>query len=120
MHTQEQDNDFLELKVEDSGCGIEDEVVEKAFQLFNNLGERQQVNNHGIGLGLTIISKVLNALHGTVNIRCGNGKGTLFSVTIPIQVNNKIEIVHEDGSNRQDTSELGATSPGLKPHVFMN
>lgn len=58
----------LQLRISDSGCGIEHPAIENIFSLFNNIKLKNNVNSHGIGLGLTIVQKIVKALKGTIRV----------------------------------------------------
>jgi len=59
----EQEN-LLCFKIKDSGCGIKKEVRQKLFSLFNNVKFKDDINQHGIGLGLSICKKITDAFKG--------------------------------------------------------
>jgi len=62
---QKQDTVTIKVSVEDSGLGIKDEDKDKLFKMFGKLKQdREDINPHGIGLGLTICNSVLSQLGG--------------------------------------------------------
>ena len=69
----------------DSGCGIKKEDQLKLFKLFGFLTSTQEVNAKGIGLGLYICKKLANRLDGDVTLDSEWGKGSTFSLTIPLE-----------------------------------
>lgn len=67
-----------EIRVEDNGRGMPDEVKAKIFQaFFSTKGER------GTGLGLLIIDRTVKAHGGTVRVESELGRGTAFILTLP-------------------------------------
>lgn len=50
----------------DTGCGIDIEKKKNMFELFKNVKFENQVNKHGIGLGLTICKKAIESLKGHI------------------------------------------------------
>lgn len=50
----------LLFSVEDTGVGIKDDDHEKLFKIFGKVGQMDDINPKGIGLGLTICNKILN------------------------------------------------------------
>jgi two-component system CheB/CheR fusion protein len=71
----------ISVEIGDTGVGIEPALLEKVFNAFEQLKDRQQ----GLGLGLAI-SKAIVEMHGG-SIRAqseGAGKGAIFTVTLPI------------------------------------
>jgi len=78
------DGDWAVLRVKDTGIGIPSELLPKVFDLFVQ-GERSLARTEGgLGIGLTIVRKLV-ALHGgTVSARSdGPGKGSEFIVLLP-------------------------------------
>ena len=56
---------MVKVLVEDSGLGIKDEDKGKLFKMFGKLKQdSEDINPHGIGLGLTICNSVLSQLGG--------------------------------------------------------
>jgi len=79
-------NDSVEISMEDNGAGIPDNVLPKIFDPFfttKKVGE-------GTGLGLSIVHKIVQGHGGTIRVRSEAGKGTTFTVELPIQ--------HKDGN----------------------
>lgn len=72
---------FAKIIVSDSGIGIPSSQVDKIFDRFFKIGDNAQ--NSGIGLHLT---KMLVELHnGTIEVLSTEGKGCVFTVTIPFK-----------------------------------
>lgn len=74
----------LELSVRDHGMGIAPEDQARIFERF----ERAVSSNHfgGLGLGLYIVSQILNAHGGQICVDSQLGKGSSFVVRLPKQV----------------------------------
>lgn len=69
---------FLEIKFEDTGVGIPDEIKSKVFDPFFTTKER------GTGLGLSIAYNIIKAHRGHIDVESNIGKGTVFAVRLPI------------------------------------
>ncbi len=76
-------DDTLSISVTDSGIGISEEDKEHLFERF--FRAHNAANIQGTGLGLHIISKYLELLHGNISIESELGKGSIFTITIPIK-----------------------------------
>ena len=50
---------ILQLSVTDTGIGIKDEDKDKLFSMFGYIKDSQQMNIHGIGLGLNLSKKII-------------------------------------------------------------
>jgi len=79
------ENDALVLKVNDNGCGIPQESVEKIFEPFYTTKDIDK----GCGLGLTIVSEIVKAYSGTIAIDSEPKKGTTFTITLPTKITDK-------------------------------
>jgi len=76
------DEEELRFVVEDSGCGILPEEIEKVLEPFYR-GEQGRRIKQGMGLGLTIASEIVHAHGGTLEINSKPGEGSTFTVRIP-------------------------------------
>lgn len=76
--------DFVEVAVADDGPGIEEAYHDRIFQLYQTLKPRDKVE--GSGLGLTMVSKQVEAHGGTIAVESTDGqRGTTFRFTWPKQ-----------------------------------
>ena len=71
--------EWIELRVEDEGVGMDAETQRRAFEPFFTTRAR------GTGLGLSICQKMVEAHGGTISIESIPGKGTASIVTLPIE-----------------------------------
>jgi signal transduction histidine kinase/DNA-binding response OmpR family regulator len=71
----------VNLSVFNSGSYIPPENINKIFQRFYTLDVQQK----GTGIGLALVSSILDSLGGTIKVESDESKGTEFSVTIPIK-----------------------------------
>lgn len=70
-------DDYLVLKVTDSGCGIADEHQHKLFDPFFTTKER------GMGLGLAVVKGIIDRHGGSIYIRSRSGQGTTVEISLP-------------------------------------
>jgi signal transduction histidine kinase len=72
------DPNFVEIKIEDTGCGISPESMERAFEpFFTTKGD-------GTGLGLAIVKKIVDAHNGRIELESYIGQGTTARVFLPV------------------------------------
>ncbi|MBI1767295.1 MAG: PAS domain-containing sensor histidine kinase [Bacteroidetes bacterium] len=76
----------LIIVVRDEGIGIPEDEIDKIFDPF--LRGRSVGSIQGTGLGLSIVKKSVELLRGTIHAKSEVGKGTAFTVTIPVGQNN--------------------------------
>ena len=58
----------IHFKVEDSGIGIKEDEKDKLFKLFGKLKIKDNINQNGVGLGLTISKKLVEQLGGDIRV----------------------------------------------------
>jgi len=75
--TLKKNDDKVELSVEDTGVGIPKEDLDKIFEPFYTSKSK------GIGLGLFIVKRIVDAHDGWVEVESFLGKGSKFSIIIP-------------------------------------
>jgi signal transduction histidine kinase len=86
-----QGKDFIIFSVSDSGVGISKETKEKLFTKFAR-GEGGVMNSGGSGLGLYLAQEIVKAHHGTIEVSSeGLGKGAVFSVTLPMVTDARLD-----------------------------
>ncbi|MEC3964822.1 hybrid sensor histidine kinase/response regulator [Flagellimonas halotolerans] len=86
---------WVRIDVEDTGIGIAVEKQEAIFQEFTQAEAPSQKAQVGYGLGLTISRKLTELLGGTLSLKSKVGKGSTFTVRIPVEFS-KIEVVEND------------------------
>lgn len=72
----------LRVEVQDTGIGIRDEDREKLFESFQRLDEKRNRNIEGTGLGISIVTKLLNMMDSSLEVESVYGKGSTFGFTI--------------------------------------
>ena len=71
--------------VRDNGRGISTEELEKIFELFTTLGERDRFGVLGTGIGLSTVKKLVEKMSGKIMLKSESGKGSEFSFQIKKQ-----------------------------------
>ncbi|WP_250656350.1 sensor histidine kinase [Alkalimarinus coralli] len=71
--------DSVVITIEDSGPGIDEETVNHIFEPFFTTKDISQ----GLGLGLSISHRIIEAMHGTISVTNSRSGGALFSITLP-------------------------------------
>ena len=73
----------LIITVEDTGTGMTEEEQRRVFGAFERLSNAAAKD--GFGLGLAIVHNIVKMLHGTIQLDSEKGKGSRFTVEIPMQ-----------------------------------
>jgi signal transduction histidine kinase len=77
------------LQVKDSGIGISEEDQSYIFEPFRQVDETVGRKFGGVGLGLSIVQQLVKAMDGTVSVESRVGKGSTFTVVLPIRTYRK-------------------------------
>lgn len=76
--------EYLELRVKDTGIGIDKEKQDKIFEQFFQTDTPSSIANHGSGIGLSITKEFVQLHHGTIEVESEVNRGSTFIVTIPL------------------------------------
>ncbi len=87
------DSDHLVIGVSDRGIGISPEDQAKLFAAFQRLENRSAEGVKGIGLGLLVCRRLVEAHGGRIWVESELGKGSTFFFTLPLEGNK------EEGGN---------------------
>lgn len=74
----------LRIEVWDTGRGIPEEELQSIFLEFNQLGVGRSAKRSGVGLGLAIVDRIANMLGYRVLVRSKPGRGSVFSIDVPL------------------------------------
>ncbi|MEO9900262.1 PAS domain-containing sensor histidine kinase [Nisaea sp.] len=74
---------YLEFRVGDTGIGMAPEDIEIALTPFGQVGRGRLVAQEGSGLGLSIVSRLMDLHEGNLSISSEIGKGTLVTLRFP-------------------------------------
>ncbi|GAC1430727.1 MAG: hypothetical protein NVSMB6_29510 [Burkholderiaceae bacterium] len=101
------DNGVVEFSITDNGIGIAPDLLPNVFELFTQ-GKRTLARSQGgVGLGLTLVKKLVELHGGTVGAySAGVGQGSEFIIRLPIS-----EPDHQNGNS----PEKDAVSPEASP-----
>jgi CheY-like chemotaxis protein len=76
----------VQLQVQDSGVGIDAELLPRIFDRFDQAGHTSTRRHGGLGLGLSLVSQLLGLHDGSVRAEsAGEGKGATFVIQLPLR-----------------------------------
>jgi len=78
--TTELKDTTVSIHIEDTGIGIPEEKIGRIFELFYT----SKPTGKGTGLGLALCNDIVKKLGGTISVKSQEGKGTIFSVHLPL------------------------------------
>ncbi|MGM0443375.1 MAG: response regulator [Fibrobacterota bacterium] len=87
---------MLKIRISDTGCGIGQETRHQIFKEFHREEELSRSQKYdGLGIGLSIVKKLLNTMGGTMRLRSKKGVGTIFSVAVPAEPAHAVPNQHD-------------------------
>ena len=78
------DGQAIELVVRDTGAGIPDHAKAHLFEAFSQVSAADARRDGGVGLGLAIVSRLVEAMKGRVTLHSAFGQGAMFVVELPL------------------------------------
>ncbi len=77
-----EDSIFLDVTVRDTGIGIKEEDMGKLFKSFERIDEKKNRNIEGTGLGMAIVTRLLEMMDSKLSVESTYGQGSSFSFRI--------------------------------------
>ena len=79
-------DDKIIFTVADTGCGISPENLDRLFEpFFSTKTPNSPASRTGAGLGLAFCAEIIEAHNGTISVRSEEGKGTEFTIILPLK-----------------------------------
>jgi two-component system cell cycle sensor histidine kinase/response regulator CckA len=85
---------YIKIDVADNGCGMSNEILSKIFDPFFSTKEKGA--NKGTGLGLSITYNIVKNSGGSIQVQSEEGKGSKFSILLPISKSKNITADHDN------------------------
>jgi len=104
----------VRIIVADTGPGIPESQQHQIFEEFYQVGNPERDRSRGFGLGLAIVRRIADMLEHPVAVRSVVGKGSVFSVTVPLAAP-----ALSDGAHAAESGPgAGATMPTTGPSCW--
>lgn len=98
------ENDFVVLKVKDTGVGIPEHELSKMFERFHRVQSVNGRTHEGTGIGLSLTKELVQMHQGTINVESKLHDGSIFTVKIPTGKKHIAE--HQISENEIDSNEI--------------
>jgi two-component system, chemotaxis family, CheB/CheR fusion protein len=122
----------VEVCVQDTGIGISPSQMQRLFQPFNQASKLTTRRFGGTGLGLSISRRLAEGMGGTIRVESELGKGSRFTLALPISQNDIESMTHspdnvviepsattESHSHRLTNSDDGAGYPNIDARILL-
>jgi CheY-like chemotaxis protein/anti-sigma regulatory factor (Ser/Thr protein kinase) len=76
----EDENEWLELRISDTGCGMNRELRERIFEPYFSTKEK----GRGTGMGLALVHSIISRHDGRIEVESEEGAGAVFRIFLPI------------------------------------
>ncbi len=81
------------VNIIDTGIGIRESDQKIIFGEFKQLSEGSRRDFEGLGLGLSLANKMVNLIGGSISVQSEIGKGSKFTLMLPIDTSDKVDVV---------------------------
>lgn len=80
----ERSDENLQLSIKDTGIGIPQNQIDRIFERFYRVDKGRSRNLGGTGLGLSIVKWIVDNHNGQIKVNSVLGKGTCFTIELPL------------------------------------
>lgn len=98
-----------QFEIKDTGIGIGEDFQKHIFEPFTQENQGARTNYNGVGLGMSIVKKLVDQMGGTVEVESRIGEGSLFRVILPIRIDRK-----EDTGSGEPEGDVCADISGMR------
>ena len=89
----QREGEFVVFEIIDTGIGIKEEHFSHLFEKFYQAGMGYSRKHEGVGLGLSITKQLLDLQGGMISVKSVYGKGSSFTIKIPIRYKKSKEYI---------------------------
>ncbi len=94
--------------IEDTGIGMGEDFKKHIFEPFTQEHQGARTHYNGVGLGMSIVKKLVDQMKGTIEVDSQVGRGSIFQIILPIQIDEVQSTQPADGeaSARSDIAGM--------------
>jgi two-component system NtrC family sensor kinase len=100
--TKLEDDQHVAIRIADNGCGIPEQNLTKIRDPFFTTKDV----GTGTGLGLSIVDEIIRSHHGELRIESEVGKGSIFTIVLPIAQPNTAGLPRSDAEQESDAGRV--------------
>nr|WP_243277750.1 HAMP domain-containing sensor histidine kinase [Clostridium yunnanense] len=94
-------DDKVFIKIEDEGIGIPKDKLDIIFERFGQVNSSLSRQAEGAGIGLSLVTKFVEAMNGTISVESKVGEGSTFTIIFPA------DLVIESNNEQQSSDFMG-------------
>jgi signal transduction histidine kinase/diacylglycerol kinase family enzyme/DNA-binding NarL/FixJ family response regulator len=95
------DNGFMTIfTVSDTGQGMHEEELQTLFDEYSRFNKIANRKTEGAGLGMNITGQLISLMGGTIDVKSTFGKGSIFTVSIPLKAAPETAAISVDTRNK--------------------
>ncbi len=87
---------YFNFKINDTGLGISEEQQIHVFDRFYQVDGSNTRRHQGTGIGLSLCKELVELMNGTIHLESQLGKGSTFSISIPMRFEREKEIIQQN------------------------
>lgn len=118
---KDQENAWFRFVFKDNGIGMKPDFLKNIFHSFTREQDSKVDKIEGSGLGMAITKQIVDLMTGTIEVQSEEGKGSVFTVTLPFRIDkkqgDKLEPVYSSilliGDSEEQGRETEKTLAGL-------
>ncbi len=99
----------LVMEVKDTGKGIDPQRLSRIFDRFYQADDTAEQNFEGTGIGLALVKELVDLLKGKIMVKSEVGKGTSFTVTLPLNQQYSTALPGYQGKSVEQPDDLSVT-----------
>ena len=100
------------IEIWDTGIGIPESELQAIFEEYHQLDNAARQRSQGLGLGLSIVKSLGELLHHPIRVRSQPGKGSVFSIEVPLTPDSHVRAHDPQPRAVEDASTHAAPHAG--------